>query len=137
MSFLTTQEVFDLELLLILGDDNVDGEMCMYESHFVSEALGDTDEHVVDQGFDGGDGTSLLITTVPHLDSDELALHLRGGHFQDFDIECDVTKILGDSSLWTFNSNFSSFNFDGFDLSWDGQVIFLKNGSHVAYIFFY
>ena len=121
---------------------------------FYETYLGDTDEHVVDQGFDGGDGTSLLITTVPHLDSDELALHLRGGHFQDFDIECDVTKILGDSSLWTFNSNFSSFNFDGFDynskitnefgsifmsltLSWDGQVIFLKNGSHVAYIFFY
>jgi len=115
VSLLTSEEVFDFELLLILGDDNIDGEMCMYESHLVSEALGDTDEHVVDQGFDGGDGTSLLITTVPHLDSDELALHLLGGHFQDFDIECDVGKILGDSSLWTFNSNFSSFNFDGFD----------------------
>ena len=49
MSFLTTQEVFDLDLVLILGDDNIDGEMCIYESHFVSEALGGTDKHVVDQ----------------------------------------------------------------------------------------
>ena len=39
VSLLTTQEVFDLELFLVLGDDDIDGEMCMYESHFVSEAL--------------------------------------------------------------------------------------------------
>lgn len=39
VSLLTTQEVFDFDLLLILGDDNIDGEMCMYESHLVSEAL--------------------------------------------------------------------------------------------------
>ena len=57
---------------------------------FLKTYLGGTDEHVVDQGFDGGDGTSLLITTVPHLDSDELSLHLVGLHLQDFDIECDM-----------------------------------------------
>lgn len=39
VSLLTTQEVFDLNLLLILGDDNIDGEVSMYESHFVSETL--------------------------------------------------------------------------------------------------
>lgn len=57
---------------------------------FKETYLGDTDEHVVDQGFDGGDGTGLPITTVPHLDSDVLSLHFAGGHIQDLDIECDV-----------------------------------------------
>jgi hypothetical protein len=39
MTFLSSEEVLDLNLLLILGDDGVDGEMCMYHSHLVSEAL--------------------------------------------------------------------------------------------------
>lgn len=57
---------------------------------FLKTYLSDTDEHVADQGFDGGNGTSLLITTVPHLDSDELTVHLTSSHLQDFDIECDM-----------------------------------------------
>ena len=36
---LTTKEVLDGDVLAILGDDNVDGEMSVYKSHLVAEAL--------------------------------------------------------------------------------------------------
>ena len=36
---LTTKEVLDSDVLAILGDDNVDGEMSVYKSHLVAEAL--------------------------------------------------------------------------------------------------
>ena len=39
VTLLSTEEVLDLNLLLILGDDGVNWEMCMDESHFISEAL--------------------------------------------------------------------------------------------------
>merc|ERR1719352_1927829 len=38
VGFLSAQEIFDFDLLLILGDDSSDGEMCMYKSHLVAEA---------------------------------------------------------------------------------------------------
>jgi len=39
VTFLSSEEVLDLNLLLVFGDDGVDGEMCVYHSHLVSEAL--------------------------------------------------------------------------------------------------
>lgn len=39
VGFLSTQEILDFNLLLVLGDDGSDGEMCMNHLHFVSESL--------------------------------------------------------------------------------------------------
>lgn len=39
VDFFTTQEVLDFNRLSVLGDDSVDGEMSVYESHFVSVTL--------------------------------------------------------------------------------------------------
>ena len=39
VGLLATQEVLDLDGLLVLGDDGTDGEMRMDKSHLVSEAL--------------------------------------------------------------------------------------------------
>jgi len=36
---LASEEVLDLNLLLVLGNVGVDGEMCMDKSHLVAEAL--------------------------------------------------------------------------------------------------
>lgn len=36
---LSTKEVLDSDLGAVLGDDDVDGEMSVYKSHFVAEAL--------------------------------------------------------------------------------------------------
>lgn len=40
---LATEEVLDLDLLLVLGDDGGDGEMRMHQSHLVAEALNSLD----------------------------------------------------------------------------------------------
>ena len=40
---LATEEVLDLNLLLVLGDDGGDGEMRMHQSHLVAEALNSLD----------------------------------------------------------------------------------------------
>jgi len=39
VTLLSTKEVLDLNLLLVLGDVGVNGEMCVHESHLVAEAL--------------------------------------------------------------------------------------------------
>ena len=39
VGFLSTEEVLDFDLLLVLGDECGNGEMCMYHLHSVSEAL--------------------------------------------------------------------------------------------------
>ena len=39
VTLLSTEEVLDFDLLLVLGDDGVDWEMCMHKSHLVSETL--------------------------------------------------------------------------------------------------
>ena len=39
VALLSAEEVLDLNLLLVLGDDGVDGEMRVHESHLVAVAL--------------------------------------------------------------------------------------------------
>ena len=39
VGFLSTQEVLDLNLFLVLGNDSSNWEMCMYHFHSVSETL--------------------------------------------------------------------------------------------------
>ena len=39
LDLLSAQEVLDFNALSVLGDRNVDGEMGVYQSHFVSEPL--------------------------------------------------------------------------------------------------
>jgi hypothetical protein len=39
VALFSSEEVLDLNLFLVLGDDGVDGEMCMDHSHLVSVAL--------------------------------------------------------------------------------------------------
>ena len=107
--FLTTQEVLDFNLLLILGDDGSDGEMCMNKSHLVAETLSDSNDHVANVGFDGGDGTSLSVTSIPHLDAGMFALQLGGLHIHDLDVEGNVGEVFGDSSSVSLNGDLSGF----------------------------
>lgn len=61
----------DLDLpqtgLLVLVEVDVDGEMGVDVTHLVLEALGDTDDHVVDEGADGAEGGDVLPVAVVHL----------------------------------------------------------------------
>jgi hypothetical protein len=95
MDLLSTDEVLDVDARAILGDDAVDGEMSVNASHFVLEALGDTDAHVVDVGFKGVDGTSLFVATEPHADSEVLATGSSLGSSLGFlDLTVEVREVL-------------------------------------------
>jgi hypothetical protein len=66
---------------------DVDGEMGIDVAHLVLEALGDTDDQVVDDGADGTQGSDTLADTVVHLDGDNILLRATEGN-------SDVRKIL-------------------------------------------
>ena len=131
MGLLSSQEVFDFNLGFVLGNNGSDREMCMYHFHSVSEAFCDTNDAVADEGFEGGNRTSLFISSVPHLNSDVEPLHLLCGHFHNSDVDRLVGEIFGDLSSWTSNSDFSTLHTD-FDSSWDLQIVFFKNYLHVS-----
>ena len=72
--------------------------------------LGNTDHHVVNKRFECSDGTSLFVTSVPHLNSNVKALLLLGGHFHNSDVDSDVAEILRDLTSWTSNYYLSCFD---------------------------
>jgi len=78
---LLAQEVSDLNLhaasLVVLLEVDVDGEMGVDVAHLVLVALGDTNDHVVDDGADGAESGDVLAGTVVHLDVDDVLLGVR------------------------------------------------------------
>jgi len=78
---LLAQEVSDLNLhavgLVVLLEVDVDGEMGVDVAHLVLVALGDTDDHVVDDGADGTESGDVLAGTVVHLNGDDVLLGVR------------------------------------------------------------
>ena len=58
-------------------------------AHLVLEALGDTDDQVVDEGADGAEGGNVLADTVVDLDADQVLL-------DDREVDGDVAQVLGE-----------------------------------------
>ena len=75
---LLSNEVSDLNLplvvVLVLLQVDVDGEMGVYVTHFVLEALCDTNDQVVDQGSDSSEGSDILALAVVDLDGNGVLL---------------------------------------------------------------
>jgi hypothetical protein len=88
---LLANEVPDLDLpqigLGVLVEADVDGEMGVDVTHLVLEALGDTDDHVLDDGLDGAESGDVLANAVVDLNGDDIALGVREG-------DGEVTKVL-------------------------------------------
>lgn len=88
---LLADEVADLDDevagLGILLNVDVDWEMGVDVTHLVLEALGDTDDHVVDQGADSAEGGNVLASTVVELDVDDIALWVG-------EVDCQVGEVL-------------------------------------------
>ena len=63
--------------LVVLVNIDVDWEMCVDVSHLVLEALGDTDDQVVDEGSDGSEGSNVLSRAVVEFDVDDILLGVR------------------------------------------------------------
>ena len=53
--------------------------MCVDVAHLVLEALGDTDDQVVNDGADGTESSDTLAGTVVHLDRDDILLGAAEG----------------------------------------------------------
>ena len=88
---LLADEVADLNNkvsgLGILLNVDVDWEMGVDVTHLVLEALGDTNDHVVDQGADGTESGDILTGTVVELNVDEVGLWVG-------EVDCQVGEVL-------------------------------------------
>lgn len=106
---LLADEVSDLNLvqvgLGVLGDVDVDGEMGVDVSHLVLEALGDTNDQVVDEGSYSSEGSDILADTVVNLDGD---LVLLG----DGEVDSQVAEILDQLAAGALNGDNSRLNAD-------------------------
>ena len=72
----------------------------------------DTSEHVLDQRAKGADGTSSLVGSVPHADSNEVSLAtiLLLILFHHLDLAGDVREVLGDFTLSSLSDDLTRFN---------------------------
>lgn len=64
----------------VLLNVDVDWEMCVDVAHLVLVALGDTNDHVVDEGTDGAQGSDILARAVVELDVDDVLGWVRETH---------------------------------------------------------
>lgn len=74
----------DLNLVLaglgVLLNVDVDGEVGVDVAHLVLEALRDTDDHVVDDGADGAEGSDGLAGAMVHLNGEDVLLGTAEAH---------------------------------------------------------
>lgn len=75
-----------------------------------STYFSDTGDAVGDEGFESGDCACLLISTVPHLNSNVESLHLGGGNLHNSDVDRLVGEIFDDLTSWALNCDFSSLH---------------------------
>jgi hypothetical protein len=68
--------------------------------------FGDTDEHVVDEGFNSVSSTSLSISSEPHANTDVFALLFLVIAVNKLDFNGEMAEILGNFSTSSFNSHF-------------------------------
>lgn len=60
--------------LLVLVDVDVDWKVCIDVAHLVLVALGDTDDHVVDESADGAEGSDTLAVAMVEFNGDDTLL---------------------------------------------------------------
>jgi hypothetical protein len=72
--------------------------------------LSNTGDHVGDKGLEGGDGTSVLVLSVPHLDSNVKTFLFLGVHLHNSHVDGHMAQVLGDGSFWSGNSDLSSLD---------------------------
>ena len=93
-----TQEVTDLNFLAVVVNNNVDGKMGIYVTHLVLETLGDTSDHVVDDGANSADASNVLAVAV--VDNKlELLLTI------ELDLHVKMTEVLGELAAGTLNGH--------------------------------
>ncbi len=79
--------------LRVLLHVDVDWEMCVDISHLVLEALGNTNDQVVDQSSDRAESSDILSGTVVQLDIDDILLGVREVDCQMVEVLCELACI--------------------------------------------
>lgn len=77
----------ELAGFIVLLNVDVDGKVSVDVAHLVLEALGDTDDQVVDDSTDGTESSDTLANTVVHLNRDDILLGAAEG-------DSDVGEVL-------------------------------------------
>lgn len=80
--------------LLVDVKVDVDGEMGIDVTHLVLEALGDTDDQVVDKGADGAESGNVLAVAMVDLEANNALL-------DDGEVDGDVAQVLGELACWS------------------------------------
>lgn len=90
----------DLEVasLGVLLNVDVDGEMGIDVAHLVLEALGDTDDQVVDDGADGTESGNVLAVAMVNLETDDALL-------DDGEVDGDVAEVLNELATGALDGN--------------------------------
>lgn len=94
----------------------------MNTTHLVLVALGDTDDHVVDDRLDGADGSNLLSLTVDDEDLDGTVVDLLEG-------DVDVREVVLQGTAGTSDSDLSGLDLDG-DVLRDVQDLLVLDETH-------
>jgi hypothetical protein len=100
---LLTQEVSDLDLLGVISNDDIDRKMGIDVTHLVLEALGNANDHVVDNGSDGSDACDMLAVAMVH-DKFELVI------FNKLDFHVEVTKVLCQFASWSLDGDYTGLD---------------------------
>lgn len=79
--------------------------MSVYVSHLVFEALGDTDDQVVDERSDSSEGSDIFARAVVQLDVDDVLLWVGEGN-------SDVAEILCELASWAFDGDLAGLDVD-------------------------
>lgn len=102
---LLTEVVTDLNLGTLVLDVNVNGEMGVDVTHLVPEALGNTSDHILQNGLNGTHNGNVLTAAVEHLDLD-----LIGRDLVESDI--NVLEVLLQGTTGSSDTDNTSFNLE-------------------------
>ena len=113
---LLTEEVVDVDLLLIIRNEAVDGEVSIDKAHLVLVALGDAGDHVLDVGGDSADRRDGLAGGKPHLEVDLFVLVAGNVHVE----VADVLEASEELAAGALDLDFLGLDLDG-DTLGDGD----------------
>jgi hypothetical protein len=92
--------------LVVLVNVDVDGEMCVDESHLVLESFCDTDDQVVDESADSSESSNILSRTMVQFDVDYILLGLG-------EVDGQMVEVLCELAYSSVNTVSVSLPFDG------------------------
>lgn len=103
---LLSQKVPDLNVVLVVSNAGVDGEMGVHEPHLIAISLGHSGDQVVDMADGSSDGGRCLSGSEPRI-------HLQlPAALQHLEVEVQVLEVAGEHSSRPCNPNLLGLDLD-------------------------